>query len=384
MPNGSIERSGTRCRSTQTVAFVCCVRPRRGACDGRRLELRAEVDRSRHLPSLARSRQRRNAAGALYIALIELPHFIIERRMLLGIKQRAESSRKPGADAMDTTRTRIIGGVGLAAGLAAGAYPAAAPAPMPDLGGDARRGRPTAPGRRAARHAPTSSRPAPITIDAPPHAVWPWLVQMGSDRGGAYTYDWMENLFGLDMHSANDRAAGVPGRQGRRRLPARARRPAAPRRGPGARALARLPVRGCKLGMELQPRPPENGSTRLVSRNRIATPNASVAQTSPQRPAHGTGQPGDGAKDAPGHQAAGGRLARPDAEPSARSTEKDRRRRQPKRRWICTGCRWERAASRPVERAGVRGGGGAAASSGGCAVSTTLRSRCGSRTQDAT
>jgi hypothetical protein len=38
----------------------------------------------------ARSRQRRNAAGAFYVALIELPHFIMERKMLLGIKQRAE------------------------------------------------------------------------------------------------------------------------------------------------------------------------------------------------------------------------------------------------------------------------------------------------------
>src|SRR4051794_30418599 len=37
-----------------------------------------------------------------------------------------------------------------------------------------------------------------ISIDAPPEAVWPWLVQMGSGRGGAYTYDWVENLFGLD------------------------------------------------------------------------------------------------------------------------------------------------------------------------------------------
>ncbi|MFG1918922.1 SRPBCC family protein [Micromonospora sp. NPDC048898] len=43
-----------------------------------------------------------------------------------------------------------------------------------------------------------------VTIDASPEAVWPWLVQMGSGRGGAYTYDWIENLFGLDMHSADE------------------------------------------------------------------------------------------------------------------------------------------------------------------------------------
>jgi hypothetical protein len=43
-----------------------------------------------------------------------------------------------------------------------------------------------------------------ITIAAPPSAVWPWLVQMGpGERGGAYTYDWIENLLGLEMHSAD-------------------------------------------------------------------------------------------------------------------------------------------------------------------------------------
>jgi hypothetical protein len=43
-----------------------------------------------------------------------------------------------------------------------------------------------------------------ITIDAAPNAVWPWIAQMGpAPRGGAYTYDWIENLLGLDMHSAD-------------------------------------------------------------------------------------------------------------------------------------------------------------------------------------
>jgi hypothetical protein len=42
-----------------------------------------------------------------------------------------------------------------------------------------------------------------VAIDAPPSDVWPWLVQMGSGRGGAYTYDWIENLFGLEMRSAD-------------------------------------------------------------------------------------------------------------------------------------------------------------------------------------
>jgi hypothetical protein len=43
-----------------------------------------------------------------------------------------------------------------------------------------------------------------IEIDAPASAVWPWIAQMGpSPRGGAYTYDWIENLLGLNMHSAD-------------------------------------------------------------------------------------------------------------------------------------------------------------------------------------
>ena len=31
-----------------------------------------------------------------------------------------------------------------------------------------------------------------ITIDAPPDAVWPWLVQMGFGRGGWYSYDQLD------------------------------------------------------------------------------------------------------------------------------------------------------------------------------------------------
>jgi hypothetical protein len=41
-----------------------------------------------------------------------------------------------------------------------------------------------------------------ITIDAPAAEVWPWLVQIGTGRGGWYSYDWIENLMGLDIQSA--------------------------------------------------------------------------------------------------------------------------------------------------------------------------------------
>jgi len=43
-----------------------------------------------------------------------------------------------------------------------------------------------------------------VWVDAPASSIWPWLAQMGPGRGGAYTYDWIENLFGLGMHSADE------------------------------------------------------------------------------------------------------------------------------------------------------------------------------------
>jgi hypothetical protein len=41
-----------------------------------------------------------------------------------------------------------------------------------------------------------------ITIDAPPSAVWPWILQIGQDRGGFYSYTWLENLTGANIHNA--------------------------------------------------------------------------------------------------------------------------------------------------------------------------------------
>ena len=51
--------------------------------------------------------------------------------------------------------------------------------------------------------APTIVTTRAITIDAAPEAIWPWLVQMGQDRAGLYSYDWLENLCGLHFHNAD-------------------------------------------------------------------------------------------------------------------------------------------------------------------------------------
>ncbi|HLM19385.1 MAG TPA: hypothetical protein VK549_16300 [Acidimicrobiia bacterium] len=41
-----------------------------------------------------------------------------------------------------------------------------------------------------------------ITVRAPLQDVWPWLVQIGQDRAGFYSYTWLENFVGARMHNA--------------------------------------------------------------------------------------------------------------------------------------------------------------------------------------
>ncbi|WP_054812662.1 hypothetical protein [Nocardia arizonensis] len=114
-----------------------------------------------------------------------------------------------------------------------------------------------------------------VTIDTEPAAIWPWLVQMGPGRGGAYTYDWIENLLGLDMHSAEEilpqfqnLAVGDEFTLGES--------------GPTLRVAVLEPERALvfrstdghwvwAFGLY-----PDGGGTRLVSRNRIALPGAAA------------------------------------------------------------------------------------------------------------
>ena len=38
-----------------------------------------------------------------------------------------------------------------------------------------------------------------VLIDARPEDIWPWLVQIGQERGGFYSHEWLENLFFANM-----------------------------------------------------------------------------------------------------------------------------------------------------------------------------------------
>ena len=112
-----------------------------------------------------------------------------------------------------------------------------------------------------------------IAIEAPVDLVWPWLVQMGPGRAGAYTYDWIENILGLNMHSADaiipelqQLAVGDAWQLGSR--------------GPVLRVKRIEPKRALVVysddgnwvwAFALEP---GQAMTRLISRNRIAMPGA--------------------------------------------------------------------------------------------------------------
>jgi len=50
---------------------------------------------------------------------------------------------------------------------------------------------------------PILSSTRAITINVGPDRIWPWLAQMGQGRGGFYSYEWLENLVGLDIHNSD-------------------------------------------------------------------------------------------------------------------------------------------------------------------------------------
>jgi hypothetical protein len=51
---------------------------------------------------------------------------------------------------------------------------------------------------------PAESTTLAVAVAAPADEVWTWLVQIGYGRGGMYSYDWLDNLFGLRIHSAEE------------------------------------------------------------------------------------------------------------------------------------------------------------------------------------
>ena len=115
-----------------------------------------------------------------------------------------------------------------------------------------------------------------ISINAPSSAIWPWLMQMGSGKGGVYTYDWIENILGLRMHSADEI---LPQFQDRKVGDVEQLGPNGPR--------LRVEILDAERAMVLHSEdgnwvwafclyPSGESTTRLISRNRIGTPDATA------------------------------------------------------------------------------------------------------------
>lgn len=60
----------------------------------------------------------------------------------------------------------------------------------------------TFPGDELIEHPVTVTTRA-VSVGVPPPEVWPWVAQFGQGRGGLYSYDWLENIFGSGIHSTD-------------------------------------------------------------------------------------------------------------------------------------------------------------------------------------
>lgn len=121
---------------------------------------------------------------------------------------------------------------------------------------------------------PTYRATVAVTVDATPDRIWPWLMQMGYRRGGLYSYDWLDRLFGyLDRPSATTILPEFQALSVGEVIPMG--------RAGGFPVVAIEPMRYLVLGgtgddfawiWQFGVIPLEDGRTRLVSRNLVKTP----------------------------------------------------------------------------------------------------------------
>ena len=105
-----------------------------------------------------------------------------------------------------------------------------------------------------------------VEIDAPPSAIWPWLVQMGPGRGGAYTYDWIERRLGIDIRNTDRIIPELQDLKVGDEIPMPGYAMRVERLDPERAMVIRSSNQAWVWSFELRP---FDGHTRLVSRNRF-------------------------------------------------------------------------------------------------------------------
>ena len=133
--------------------------------------------------------------GRLHAAWIRPVHAFMETAQLHGIKARAE-----GTLSRDDLRDVLAGIGGAARMLLALATPVL-------RGARSHWGVPPEAARLA--YPGDDLVPAPrwawthgVEIDASAATVWPWIAQIGANKGGFYSYQWLENLAGCNVRNA--------------------------------------------------------------------------------------------------------------------------------------------------------------------------------------
>ena len=136
----------------------------------------------------------RRAARAFRLHVV---HRIMQTEQLRNLKRRAEGTLPKHVDTARDVGEGLVGALGM----------------LIDLGTPFLRGMRSHFGltkEEAARAYPGDGAvPDPrwgwthgVEIDAAPERVWPWIAQMGQDKAGFYSYQWLENLVGCDIQNS--------------------------------------------------------------------------------------------------------------------------------------------------------------------------------------
>jgi hypothetical protein len=122
-------------------------------------------------------------------------HDLMQTSQLRNLARRVEG-RLPRDDWRD-----VLHGLGGAAQMAGGLSTPFRRADRAHWGLDAAAAARSLPGDQIVAH-PRWTWTHGIEIDAPASVVWPWVAQIGADRAGFYSYQWLENLAGCGLRNA--------------------------------------------------------------------------------------------------------------------------------------------------------------------------------------
>jgi len=135
-------------------------------------------------------------SGQLHGVWIRPVHSFMQREMLLHLAARVEGSL-PQNDYRD-----VVAGVGGAALMLAAMLSPFLRGSRSHWGLEPRAARASRPGDELVPE-PLWSWTHGIEVQAPAELVWRWIAQIGADRAGFYSYQWLENLLGCGVRNAD-------------------------------------------------------------------------------------------------------------------------------------------------------------------------------------